>query len=114
MASLGKQSGTSTSNSHIRIPGSSIVDTRRTSVKVISMNSGSSDQNNTTLVSSIMRRFHFLILGGPKVGKLTFMQTYLGNDKNDKANNKNKGLHANATIEKQIEVPEKATIILHR
>ena len=49
----------------------------------------------------VVRRFHLLVLGGPKVGKLTFMHTYLGDDVNQKAA-KNKGLLANASIEKQI------------
>ena len=61
----------------------------------------------------VVRRFHLLVLGGPKVGKLTFMQTYLGDDENQKAA-KNKGLLANASIEKQIQIPERATIILHK
>ena len=59
------------------------------------------------------RRFHFLVLGGKEVGKTAFMKSYCGDQHKKSQNPNEKSSQLDSIYEKQIQVPEEATIVLH-
>ena len=57
------------------------------------------------MVATIMKKFHFLVMGGRDVGKSTFIKSYAGIPQSERLEE---------STEKMIEVPEDAVIVMHR
>ena len=70
------------------------------------------ENKDQDLLAEKINRFHFLVMGGSKSGKKSFMLSYANSDVGE--DEAPKIISNDGTIQKRVQVPHDVTIVLHK